>query len=805
MQNLWQEMLRSFRRSPFVCLVIVFTVAAGVAINTATLSLAYAMLYRPLPFPQLDRLVQMQAVQVGRDHTDPNNQVTGESWLNHLDYRAGLKSFARHGLYWSQSFTWATGGEPRQLAGAGVNDEFFPALGLAPRLGRFPTTEEINARAKVAVISYSLWQREFAGAADVLGRTLSLNDASYEIVGVLPPRASLPLLADLWVPLDPVGMHTLRSYKAVSFLGRLQPGVTLEQAQEELQSLADLLAVQHPVQNKDWRPWLYSLVGQQLSGNERTAVTLQIASLLLLMMATFNMGALIYAQAAQRSQETAVRLALGAAPQRLVRLALAETLSLVIPGVVLGLVAAWVAVPFLSELSPNAALSYFLRELTVRPEVALTSGVLALALGALAALLPASQHLNVNVALAMRESTRGGGLSPRVLRLQRLLVQAQLGITAVLLTGATLLGLSYHRLLTADQGFQTAGRFAATFTLPQSRYAAPAKVHQLARDVQERISRTPGFHRAAVSSNLPVGDSNWVSLFGTLPRDAAEMKLEAMQYARVSEEYLATLGLRLMKGRNFTADDRTGTQLVAIVSESLARRLWPDRDALGQLLIRRRDTEETRMLVVGVVADLKVGGARTPATPFVLIPIQQTLPAFNLTVVAHSSLGEAATVETIKQAVWASDAGLPIISSGSLKDRIDATAAIEGFQTRVLATLGGLALLITLMGISGLVLRVVTAREVEFSVRQALGATPLEIARMLVLEQLRLILAGVVAGTLFAWAIAQAVDLPLFGITASSPLPYALTIVAMAALSLVSLAWPVIRAARTAPARMLRA
>lgn len=804
MPELVLHLLRSFRRGPFVCLVILGTVAAGVAINTATLSLAYAILHRPLPFPGLDRLVQMRAVQLGRDPTNPNNQVTGESWLNHLDYRAALTAYEHHGLYWSQSLTWATGGEPRQLSAAGVNDAFFPALGLAPLAGRFPTAEEINTRAKVAVISHAFWRSEFQSRPDALGRTLSLNDASYEIIGVLPPRASLPLLNDLWVPLDPIGLHTLRSYKAVSFLGRLRAGVTLPQAQDELRALADRLAEEHPTQNRDWRPWIYSLVEQQLGGNERTAVTLQIASFLLLMMATFNMGALIYAQAAQRSTETAVRLALGASPRRLVQLALLETLSLVIPGVLLGLVGATVAVPFLAELSPNPALSYFLRDLSVSPEVAAVSAGLALLLGSLAALLPAAQHLNVNVALAMRESTRGGGLSPRVLRLQRLLVQAQLGITAILLTGAILLGLSYQRLLAADQGFRTEERYAATFALPQSRYAETGRVHQLAREVQDRVRGTPGFRAAAVSSNLPVGDSNWVSAFGALPRDAGEVKFDATQYARVTEDYLPAMGLRLLRGRNFTADDRAGTQAVAIISETLARRLWPDGDALGEVLVRRRDTEFTRLTVVGVVADLKVGGARSAALPFVLIPITQTLPAFNLTVVAHSSVGEGPTIEAIKQAVRASDPGLPVINSGSLADRIDATAAIESFQTRVLAALGVLALLITLMGISGLVLRVVTAREVEFSVRQALGATPGGIARMLLVEQLRLILAGVVAGTLGAWLLARSVELPLFGLTADSPLPYLLTIGALGLLSLVSLAWPVLRAARTAPSRMLR-
>lgn len=807
MSELALQLLRSFRRAPFVCLVILFTVAAGVAINTATLSLAYAMLVRPLPFPALDRLVQMQAVQVGLDPTDPNNQIAGESWLNHQDYRPALRSFVHHGLYWSQSFTWSARGEPRQLAGASINDDFFPALALAPRLGRFPTAAEINGRAQVAVISFSLWQREFAGRADVLGTALTLNDTPYAIIGVLPPRASLPLLADVWVPLDPVGLHALRSYKAVSFVGRLHDGVTLAQAQADLNGIAETLAQEHPVQNKNWRPWLYSLVGQQLAGNERTAITLQIAAFLLLTMATFNMGALIYAQAAQRSQETAVRLALGASPRRLVRLALVETLSLVAPGVVLGVLGAWAAVPFLAALSPNPSLAYFLHDLTVRPEVALASAGLALVLGSLAAFLPASQHLHVNVALAMRESTRGGGLSPRVLQLQRFLVQAQLGITAVLLTGAVLLGLSYHRLLTADQGYQTEGRYAVTFSLNPARYPTnpPQKIHQLAREVQERIVGIPGLRAAAVSSNLPVGDNNWVSLFTVPPRDNAEPKFEAVPYTRVTENYLPTLGLRLLAGRNFSSADHANAPPVVIVTESLARRLWPDRAAVGQVLLRRRDRVETPLLVIGVVADLKIGGARSVSAPFVLLPILQAFPAQNMTLVAHSALGEAATIEALKQAMWRSDPTLPVISSGSLSDRIDATAAIEGFQTRVLAALGSLAIVITLMGISGLVLRVVTAREVEFSVRQALGATRLEIARMLLLEQLRLILGGIGAGIGLAWGIAQTVQLPLFGVSGSSPLPYLLTLGALVTLSLVSLAWPLFRAARVEPARMLRA
>jgi predicted permease len=657
------------------------------------------------------------------------------------------------------------------------------------------------------VISHSFWQREFAGRADVLGRTLTLNEASYDIIGVLPPRASLPLLADVWIPLDPVGMHTLRSYKAVSFVGRLKPGVTMEQAQADLNAAAEAQALAHPVQNRDWRPWLYSLVGQQLGSNARTAVTLQAAALLLLMMATFNMGALIYAQAAQRSQETAVRLALGASPVRLVRLALVETLSLVVPGVLLGLVTAWLLVPWLSQLSPNAALTYFLRDLTVRPDVAAASAGLAVLLGLLAALLPAGQHLHVNVASAMRESTRGGGLSPRVLRLQRLLVQAQLGITAILLTGAILLGLSYHALLTADQGFRTADRYAVTFSLNPTRYPTnpPEKIHQLAREVQDRLAQVPGFQAAAVSSNLPVGDNNWISLFGVPPRDTEQPKFEGIPYTRVSEQYMDALGLRLLAGRFFTSADHISSQPVAIVTESLAKRLWPGRDAVGELLLRRRDSVETKLLVVGVIADIKIGGARATVAPFVFFPITQAFPAQAMTVVVHSGLGEAATIEAIKQAMWRSDPTLPVVSSGSLADRIDATAAIEGFQTRVLAALGGLAILITLMGVSGLVLRVVTAREVEFSVRQALGATPWTIARMLLAEQLRLIVIGVTAGLGLAWAIAKSVQLPLFGVTADSPAPYVLAFAAMAAFSLVSLVWPIVRAARVKPAQMLRA
>jgi len=804
MSELWQIFARGFQRGPFVALVILGTVATGVAINTATLSLASAMLYRPLPFPGADRLVEIRAAENGKDRTQQINQV-GESYHDHTDYRRALRSVERYGFYFAQTYSWTSAREPRQLFGAAINDDFFPALGIVPWRGRLPTAEEVNRTAKVAVISHNLWRREFHGADDVIGRALALNDTSFEIIGVLPRGAALPLLGDVWTPLQMDDNFNLRSFKALGSVLRLTDGVTLEQAQAELTAAGEAQAAAYPAQFLGWRPWLFPLVSTQLAGNERTAVVLQAAALLLLVMATFNMGALVYAQAAQRSQETAVRLALGAAPRRLVRLALVETLALVAPGVALGLLAACLAVPHLSTLTPNPNLAFFLRELVVQPGVAVVSGALALGLAALAAILPARQHLGVNVALGLRESTRGGGLSPRVLRRQRWLVRAQLAITVVLLAGAAMLGLSYRALRTADQGYRTDDRVAVTFTLSPSRYGKPELTHRFARELQDRLREAPGLRSAAVATNIPVGDTIWVSTFSPPPRDNAEVKFAAQPYARVSEDFLPALGLRLLRGRGFTADDGAGKPLVVIVSESLARRYWPDREAVGETLIRRRGGVETKLQVVGVVADVKIGGSRSATGPIILQPFWQVPPSTALTVIAHASLGEAAAVEAVKKTAWALDPLLPVTTSGSLSERIDAAAAIEGFQTRVLGALGGFAVLITLMGISGLVLRIVTARETEFSVRQALGATPGQVGWMVLAEQLRLVGGGALLGVGGAWLLLSALPLPLFGLTPQSPAPYLLALALLFACALLSLLWPVWRAARTAPARMLRA
>jgi len=800
----WQDLVRAFRRGPFVSLVILGTVAVGVAINTATLSLAHAMLYRPLPFPGLDRLVEIRAVEKGKDRTQPNNQV-GESYHDHIDYRRALQSVEHYGFYFAQTYSWTSAGEPRQLFGAAMDGGFFPALGIRAHRGRLPTAEETAGAAKVAVISHNLWQREFHGRDDVIGRTITLNDTSHEIIGVLPRRAELPLLGDVWTPFVMNDNLNLRSFKALGSVLRLKPGATIEQVQAELTAAGEAQAAAYPAQFAHWRPWIFPLVATQLGGNERTAVILQAAALLLLVMATFNMGALIYAQAAQRSQETAVRLSLGAPPGRLIRLALGETLALVAPGILLGLLAAWLAVPHLATLTPNPNLAFFLRELTVQPGIAAASGLLALALGVLAAALPARQHLGVNVAFALRESTRGGGLSPRVLRLQRWLVRAQLAITVVLLTGAAMLGLSYLALRETDQGYRTDGRVAVTFALSPTRYGRPEQAHRLARNLQDRLPALPGFHAAAVATNIPVGDTQWVSTFGALPRDAGEINYAAFPYARVTEGFIGTMGLRLQRGRDFSADDTAGKPLVVIVSESIARRFWPGREAVGETLVRRRGGVETRLQVVGVVADVKIGGSRAATGPIVLQPMPQVPPSTALTVIAHTALGEAAAVEAVKRAVWAADPLLPVTNSGSLADRIDATAAVEGFQTRVLGALGGFAVLITLMGVSGLVLRIVTARETEFAVRQALGATPAAVGRMVLLEQLQLVAGGALAGAGISWLALRAVPLPLFGLTADSPAPYLLALGLLFACALASLAWPVWRAARTAPARMLRA
>lgn len=802
---LLHEMARSLRRNRGTFAAVVLTLAVGVAVNTSLLSLVHSMLLAPVPFPDPERLVVASIVR--RDWRPGDfDGLYNQSYLNHLDLQKSLPSLSHYAVYFPQSLSWTQTGAPRETQAAGVTEDFFGALGLGALRGRLPTPDEIRTLQPVAVVSHRFWQQALQGDERAVGRTLQLNNRPYEIIGVMPPRATLPLHVDLWVPLElSLGQRTNRGNLLFPMVGRLRPGATFGQLQAELDAASDRLARDYPASNADWRNIVQPLAENLLGNNGRAVLTLQAGSLLLLVMAMFNLATLLYAQAAQRAQETAVRLALGASTRHLVGDSLLSTYALVVPGVTLGLLGAWYTLPLLGAINPVPNLAYFFEEQNLRWDVALVSAGLALGLAALAALLPAWQQLAANTAEVLRDNTRGGGVSPAVLRTQRWLMQAQLAFTTVLLFAACVIGLSYRNLRRIDLGFALENRTAFTLALPPARYRSVEDYHRFARRLNDELNAQPWLRHATVTSNLPFAELNWSSNFAAEPTDLREPEIQVEFYSRIDETHFATLGIPLLRGRNFTVRDTLSAPPVAIVNEAFARKYWPGADPVGQRLLRRRAGEIETLEVVGVVANVVVSAMRGGLRPVVYIPVGQTAGSGFLTAVIESDLPPARVIQRAGESVWKIDPLLPLTNTGPLGQLIERQLGLDRFQSHLLAGLGVLGLLISLIGLFGLISRIITARETELAVRTALGATPGDLMRMLLWQLGRLVLTGTAAGLFAAWVLTRRIDLHLFGVSAANPLPYLAVAGLVLLLSLLSLIGPFRRASRADPARTLRA
>jgi predicted permease len=806
MPSIVAGVLGQYRHGRTVFIITTLIVSLGVAATSSILTLAERLLLRPLPHPAPDRLIALRVQQADAPPTRDAAALFPESYLNLLELEATTSTFAHHGWYLSNSLQLGGGDQAVEITGGGVARDYFAVLGLPPALGRFPGAAELERLEPVAVVSHGFWQRQLGGAPGVIGQTLLLNGRAHTVAAVLPPRAAIPADADVLVPLEVTDRQkTERALRFIFHLGRLREGVTLEQAQADLDRAGAALLRQHPDTQQRWRLVATPFTPLFVDGQDRTVLILLGAATLLLLLAMLNLGSLVLAQAAHHSREIALRLAIGASARDVIGLALGRTLGLTLPGLGLGLLGAAWATPRLGALNPNPFLGHLYTGLELNPLTALATVGLVLLLALVAGLLPAWQNLSVESGHVLRETVRGGGASWRVLRAQRWLIRVQLALTSVFLVVGGLLGLSYQRLREVDQGFAVANRVAVTFTLPASRYGTEAPFRQLARALQDRLAEQPGLAQATVTTNLPVGDLVWSSNFATPPRDNAPAQFELHFFSRITETFLETAGHRLLRGRNLTRDDRADTMAVALVNDSFARRFWPGLDPVGQTVVRRRGAViSAPILVVGVISDAVVSGPRNAARPIIYLPVVQSTPNNALTVLAESPLAASEAIARVKAAVSAVDPALAVAYAAPMSERYENTVSVERFQAHLLAAMGVICLLITALGIYGMVERHVTAREVETVVRAALGAGPGEIVWLHAREQGLLVLSALLPGLIAAAAIAIKADLRLFGVTPLHPLPYLAAAGLVLGIVVLSMIWPLTRALRTPLAEVLR-
>jgi putative ABC transport system permease protein len=826
MGTFWSDLryaLRTLAQRPGFTAVAALTLALGIGANTAIFSRIDATLLRKPAFADPDRL----ALVWGKSGEQGFSELP-LSLPNFLDLRAQSRVFEELAAWVTDRINLSGGNEPEQLQYALVTSNFFTVLGVRPVAGRaFLPAEEQPGCPRIVVLSHSLWQRRFGGAPDLVGRSVTLDGVPHEVVGILPAGfrfASFPRETDVWMPfgLDPFqGRRYARGAKSLGAVGRLKQGVALSQAQADLDTVAGRLEQEHPDLNKGLGLRAVPLQEQAVRNMRPALFVLLGAVSFVLLIACANVASLLLARATSRRREMAVRAALGAGRLRLVRQLLTESVCLALAGGLLGLtLASWAgdllaylaqrgSSPFVPYTAPEAAFSLDARVLGFTFLLSVLTGVLF-------GLVPALQASRTDLSEALKEGgLRGTGLL-RHGRARSVLVVAEVALSLTLLVGAGLLLKSFLRLVEVPPGFRPEHVLTMDASLPQSRYDGAA-VARFYRQLLERVSALPGVESAGAVTLLPLsGEDSSTGFFveGQPPPPPAERP--HTHHRAVSAGYFQALGVELVQGRGFTDADSDGAPRVAIVNQTMARRLFPGADAVGKRVAldfeamhfyqdRPPDLDIPAGLrtIVGVAADVRHAGLDLPAVPEMYVPYLQQ-PARDMTLVVRSTLDPGVVAEAVAREVRALDKDQPVSNVRTMSQLLGESVAAQRFNLELLGAFAVLALVLAAVGLFGVVSYGVGQRTHEIGVRMALGAQARDVLRLVVGQGMGLVLLGLVLGLGASWGLTRFLSSLLFEVSATDPAVFAGVSALLAAVALAASVLPGRRAMSVDPAVALR-
>ena len=798
--------LRSLLKAPGFTVVAVLTLAIGLGANTAIFSAVYSILLKPLPFPASEQLVSVRAM------------VKRETWERRAfsapdfrEYRAQTSaSFATLAGFDGSNYNLTGEGEVARVRVGLVSAEFFDVLGVRPALGRTFTTEEDSAPDKgpVVVLSDDFWRNRFASSREVLGRKIKLTDDEFTVVGVMPPGfRGLDESTQLWIPLSNIGGKTWddRGNRFLDAVGRLKPGVTLEQARAELAAVGLKLAAQYPSTNTNYSADLAPLREEFFGDLRRPLLVLLGAVGLVLAITCVNVANLLLVRLATRRREIAVRISLGASRGALARLFLSESAMLTLAGGALGLLLASWSLAALKRFAPMDLPSFVQLELH-GPAFAFALGVAllcALAIGALPAIFAARSDLNAALKDGGRVAVSGAGSA----RTRGVLVMAELALSLALLVASSLFVRSFIHVVSQPPGYRTDQLVSARLLLPHQRYDGDARRH-FAAALLERAATLPGVSSVALASDTPL-DVNVSAAYTTIEGSSlVPAENEARAYTHiVTSAFFGTTGMTLLHGETFAAAYAANSEPVAVVSQNFARRFWPEGGAVGRRFKLGKSTAAGPWIrIIGVVAESRYRSLATEGTrdPDVYLAFAQR-PLINFSIVLHTA-GDSRTVGTnMRQLVAAIDPIVPIFAVATIEERISRASASQRFSAQLMGMFALLALLLAAIGLYGIVSFSVGERTQEIGVRMALGARPADIGRLVMTSTSRIVGGGLLAGLLLALAFSRLVEPLLFKTDPRDPLLYVgvgLLLGGVAALA----AWlPARRAARVDPMTALRA
>lgn len=773
-------------------LVAIATLALGIGANTAIFSVVNAVLLQPLPYSAPERLVTTRSNQSAPDLAD---------------FRAWSRSFEEMGGNTMQPLDYTGGIEPLQWKVGLVTGGFFKTLGVQPAIGRaIDFNDDKPGGARVIVLSHGLWQQQFNGDPDILGKTIPLSGEIYTVIGVMPQGFKAPRDAsESWAPLH-VANPLAAAYRGVHFLHtylRLKPGVNLSQALGEMAVIDKRLAELYPEENKNRQTRLIPL-HERIVGQTRHALLILFGAVcLVLLIACANFANLLMARAAAREQELVVRVALGASRWRLIRQLLTESVAISVLGGAAGLILASWGIEMLVALKPEDLPR--LDTIGVdRWVLVFTLGV-SIATGVLFGLAPAWSATSIDVNDALKEGGRGAiGAAKHYLR--SALVVLEIALALVLLIGAGLLIKSFWQLRNIKPGFNPDNLLTIRIDLPESRYREIPKQMQYRRALLDETNSLPGVH-AAMVSELPLSGDALMHNFlvegrpPIAPGDEPEVETRS-----VVGDYFQVMQIPLLAGRDFTPQDKEDTPLVGVVNQSLVRQFFSNEDPIGKRVRWARDEQVNWITIIGVAGDVRQFGLDQPDEPTLYTPYAQSNRAWKrwMTLIVRGESDPAALAGAVKSRIWKID---PMIPANKVRMMSEVTAEAKSarrFNMLLLSIFAGVALLLSAVGIYGVISYAVTQRTHEIGVRVALGARPLDVMKLVLGQGMLLALMGAGIGLVAALALTRLMTTLLFGVSATDPMTFIVIALLLVAVAMAACYLPARRATRVDPMAALR-
>lgn len=797
--------LRMLAKNPAFTAIAVLALALGIGANSAIFSVVNTILLRPLPYKNPDQLVMIweNATHLGFPKNTP-------SPANFLDWRQQATVFSGMGAFAEQAYNLTGVGEPERLDGRRVSANLFDLLGVKPILGRTFVPEEDQPGTKVALLNESLWKRRFGSDPGVIGRALNLNGESYTVVGVLPRTVQLPAFGSwrdqVWVPLAfPAEEATGRGNHFLEVIARMKPGVSIEQARAEMQTIMARLAQQYPEVNTRISTVVNPL-HEEIVGNMKPALLILLGAVaFVLLIACANVANLLLARAAVRQKEIALRLALGADRARLTKQLLVESVMLSLLGGIVGLGLSYVGLRVLTGfIPPDLAHA---DAISIDGKVLVFTLLIALVTGLVFGLAPASQASHFNLNDTLKEGGRDSGAGVRGKKLRSTLVIAEVAVSFILLIGAGLLINSFMHLRNLDPGFRSDHLLAMQVDLSPVKYPDNPTRRAFWDEVLRRVKVLPGVKSAAAAGNLPFtynGDSTGIAVEG-IP-DPPPDQWPDIIFRTVGPGYFETMGIPLVRGRDYNDQDTLDTTLGVIVSEKMVKHYWPNDDPIGKRLkVGSTTSDGPWRTVIGVAKDVRQNDFIAEPKMQMYLSYRQVRSLSANALIVRTAVDPLSLATAVRNTIWAVDKDQPVANINSMEQIVAGAVARQRFSMLLLAVFAALALVLAAVGIYGVMSYSVAQQTREIGIRMALGAQRSDVLKMTVKQGLKLVGLGLAFGLVIAFILTRVMTTLLFGISATDPFTFLSISFVLLAVALLASYIPALRATKVDPMIALRA